>query len=969
MTYLRQLFLLLSVVFVSYANATTYYVDFDNGDDSWNGKFDTYSSGLNGPKKSIGAALSIISDLDIVQITGGAYNECITISKSLTIVLIDNISVRCITMNGVGKKATLLGGRDLVILDSLSLRNGIIDASGTNSNVVIGQSGKVTGGSKSSFVENKLFKISTATTAINLFYPVGVGLDYRPVFVSLNQSTSSQNRYAVQVYAVPLAATGIPANIKNISKVHYWNLRHTGSAVPSKYSLKVFYDSAKNDDEVLDPQNLRLVIFHTSIGKYINLGGKGSGKYFGSITADNTTDTSGNFTLANIVGGTNTLGRREPVAKFSFSGKCVGAPVQFTDSNYTHKSSITRYQWDFGAPGNADTSNIKNPKYTYAATGPFTVRLIITNSLGFKDTFTRTVLLRTAPTSFFPNGDGCFGKPLSFNDQSSVTAPDTISNRRWEMGDGGIRTVKNFTYSYGLPGKYTVKLITVSSSGCRDTLSKEITVNAKPSPNFNAANICLGESTRLDGTGGVAGDTIITWKWFADNVFEGTGKRLNKFFTSAKTWQITLAVESQSGCFDTIKKGIIIYQPPKASFYLDPSIGGNDSIQCFKNNSFTLKNASQAFQGQLLTPTYYWGFPYASGTNSYASTLNGVVRAKMVIVSDKGCRDSVNRQYFVREPIVVKYGVATYCLPAPAEFSDSSTAGSASIVSQNWKFGDGNSGTGSYTTHAYTSGGNYTSRLIITTNEGCKDSLDKVVQITGRPTISFNAAGSNPFCVGDSLLLSVVGGSYIRWADNDTFRNRHFKTSGWKKATAYTSPFCFISDSFNISVYPAVFANAGVDTSLIRGRYILLKADGGLSYSWTPRNLVESPDSVRTRVRPQATTRYYVKVTDANGCSGVDSVLVRVLEPLFIRIPNLITPNGDGKNDAWDLREVPNIEIGHVSIFSLTGELVYDLPSGYNHTWTGTYNSGAPLPVGNYLYIIEVPTEKEPFRGFLQIAD
>jgi gliding motility-associated-like protein len=230
------------------------------------------------------------------------------------------------------------------------------------------------------------------------------------------------------------------------------------------------------------------------------------------------------------------------------------------------------------------------------------------------------------------------------------------------------------------------------------------------------------------------------------------------------------------------------------------------------------------------------------------------------------------------------------------------------------------------------------------------------------------SSSNNPVCEGDSFRTRANGGAYVKWDDGDTSRTRYFKTPGTQRVTAYTSPFCFVVDSVVVKRHPPVFADAGKDTALIRGRYITLKGDGGITYEWLPRTEVESPDSVRTRVRPQENTTYYLKVTDGNGCIDFDSVKVRVVEPLFIRIPNMITPNGDGKNDQWDLREVPNIEIGKVSIFNSVGELVYQQTSGYNHTWVGTDKTGYPLPAGNYLYTIEVPTEKEPFRGYLHIA-
>ena len=956
------------MAFVHAVQATTFYVDGDFGNDAWNGKFDAFSSGVNGPKKTIAGALAVISDLDIVQITGGAYPECIIVTKSVTFSLLDNISVTCFRMNGVGKRATILGGRDFIVTDSLRLINGIIDASGTNNNLVAGFKCTVSGGSRTSFVDNKLHRVNNLSVVADMYFPIGTGGDFRPVYCSFKQSTTTQNRYWATAFAVPIAPVNLPPGIKNISKVHYWHFRHQNLSTPSGFRYQVQYDSTKNDDEVFDPSKLRLVAYQPLISAFINLGGVGNTRFLGTIKASNTSDTAGIFTLANVVGGTNTLGRREPVAKFGWTGKCVNAPIQFRDSSFTFKSTINKWRWDFGVPGNADTSTLRNPKFTFTSPGPFDVRLIVTNTLNLLDTITIPITLKNGPDAFFAKGDDCFGKPLSFIDGSKIPSPDTITTRAWRLGDGNNRSGLAFNYQYASPGKYTVTLITTSNSGCIDTFIKDINIYKKPTPNFITNNTCQFDTTVFTGLGGSVGDTIKTWSWIVNSAASGSGKVWKQVFPSSGTYQLGLAVEAQSGCKDTFNRAVIIYALPKASFYLDKAIVPNDSIQCYRGNLFSFKNASTAQQGQVITPVFSWGSPFKVGTNVGQRTESGSFTVKLLAVTDRGCRDSVTQTYRVKDSVGIKFGVATYCLPKPAEFSDSSSALPAAITSRTWRFGNGQSGAGVTATHAYASGGNYAVRLIVGTNDGCQDSLTRNIVLTNAPTINLVSSSNNPVCEGDSFRTRANGGVYVKWDDGDTSRTRYFKTPGTQRVTAYTSPFCFVVDSVVVKRHPPVFADAGKDTALIRGRYITLKGDGGITYEWLPRTEVESPDSVRTRVRPQENTTYYLKVTDGNGCIDFDSVKVRVVEPLFIRIPNMITPNGDGKNDQWDLREVPNIEIGKVSIFNSVGELVYQQTSGYNHTWVGTDKTGYPLPAGNYLYTIEVPTEKEPFRGYLHIA-
>lgn len=960
----RLILWLLLGLYAFTARAVTYYVDGDFGDDAWNGRFDAYSSGSNGPKKTIAAALSIASDLDVIQITGGVYNECLTINKTLNFAIAGNISVRCLVMNGVNKRL-ILGGSELIVTDTLRLTRGTIDAS--IANLVAAANCRLVGGSNLSFVEGKLFRVNTNTTVSNLFFPIGTGLDYRPVWISFNQSTSAQNRYVAQVSLAALAPSGLPVGIKNISKVHFWNLRHTGTAVPSAIAIRLQYDTARNDDEVFDPQRLRLVIKYPGSPVFRNLGGTGTARFRGTIAAAATTDTLGNFTLANAMLGTNTLGRREPTPKFVWTGNCEGAPIQFTDSSYSHKSTITRWRWDFGTGNPADTSVQRNPRFTFSGTGPFMVSLTVTNNLGLFDSVVRIVFLRPKPVAVLSASDACFGNTQTFADLSTAALPDTIKSRVWFLGDGNTRINKVVNHRFAAPGIYNLRLAVVSTSNCTDTAKKTINVFSRPSPVINIQKICLGDTTVFRGSGGVPGDSIVSWNWSIGASSVANTRSFTNKFAAEGSYQVQLAVVSQNNCRDTARQSQTIYKGPAARFGLDPGIAGNDSIQCFRSNRFTLKSASSAGQGQIITENWYWDNSVVPGTNQNSKGSGGQLAAKLVVTTDRGCKDSAFANYVVRDPIVVKFGVAAFCLPRPADFSDSSSAGTASIVNRKWDFGDGGKANGTAVSYGFTIGGSYNVKLVISTDQGCADSITRPVVMTSTPLLTLVSTGRSPVCFGDSIRLRANGGFEVRWFDGDTNRTRYFKQSGWKKVTAFNSPFCFVSDSFRVDVHTPVFAEAGKDTSLVRGRYIILRGDGGVKYAWSPRGLCDDPDSVRTRVRPQVTTLFYLDVEDINGCTGRDSVRVSVTEPLFIRIPNMITPNGDGKNDAWDLREVPFVETGRITIFNHLGELVYEQNTGYNHTWNGTGNNGQPLRAGTYLYVIEVPAEKEPFKGYLQI--
>jgi gliding motility-associated-like protein len=94
-----------------------------------------------------------------------------------------------------------------------------------------------------------------------------------------------------------------------------------------------------------------------------------------------------------------------------------------------------------------------------------------------------------------------------------------------------------------------------------------------------------------------------------------------------------------------------------------------------------------------------------------------------------------------------------------------------------------------------------------------------------------------------------------------------------------------------------------------------------------------------------------IKVSDASDCFGV----------------NVITPNGDGVNDAllFPCLENPLYPKNKLIIFNQWGDEVYSA-SPYLNDWQGTY-LGKDLPVGTYYYILDLRNGSTPVRDFFVI--
>jgi gliding motility-associated-like protein len=84
------------------------------------------------------------------------------------------------------------------------------------------------------------------------------------------------------------------------------------------------------------------------------------------------------------------------------------------------------------------------------------------------------------------------------------------------------------------------------------------------------------------------------------------------------------------------------------------------------------------------------------------------------------------------------------------------------------------------------------------------------------------------------------------------------------------------------------------------------------------------------------------------GCSETDNITVVITENGSFGIPNAFTPNGDQKNDLFEVLTDGGIAITQCRIFDRWGQLVYDNPLAQ---WDGTFE-GKPLPMDVYVYQI-----------------
>lgn len=83
-------------------------------------------------------------------------------------------------------------------------------------------------------------------------------------------------------------------------------------------------------------------------------------------------------------------------------------------------------------------------------------------------------------------------------------------------------------------------------------------------------------------------------------------------------------------------------------------------------------------------------------------------------------------------------------------------------------------------------------------------------------------------------------------------------------------------------------------------------------------------------------------------------------------IYNLITPNGDSKNDTWVIERIGHHPGHTLEVYNSLGNSVFTSYE-YMNTWDAKDKHGRSLPSGIYWYVIKAPTLQKTLQGTLLI--
>lgn len=589
-------------------------------------------------------------------------------------------------------------------------------------------------------------------------------------------------------------------------------------------------------------------------------------------------------------------------------------------------------------------------------------QLIVEDQNGCRDTINQVIsepavlLASTAVTSNYNGSDVSCNGMTDGSISSSATGGTVNYNYIWNTSP--IQTTQNLT-GVGA-GSYTVTI--TDQNGCTSQSSVTISEPAILSDTYvvdQDANCNVADGAATITT--LGGTPVYTFTWS-----NNPGNTTNSA-TDLVAGITNVTITDLNGCVDNLAITINSINAPVP--YLSA-----DSVLCLGGSTGIAIVDSVSGNGGY---TFIWsdnlGNPLGQ-TNDTATGLPAGIYS--VQVTDlNGC--SAVQTVTVDEPVSsVTIAVVNVTSPACNTSDEGSITVSASggtgTIDYSWNT------TPAQTTPSITNLPEGTYIVTATDANGC--SIDEVVQITAPTALALTAVQNDVSCFNGAdgeISVTAQGGTptyTYSWTGSSSTTNQA-TTLGVGSYTALVSDANGCQDSLSFVVteptvlVAEILSSSSPDCGISNGT-ITLDVNGGTpNYSFLWNDGSTNQDNTMAAAGVNS-----VVITDQNGCT--QSLDIDLSCTLF-EIPELLTPNNDGKNDLWAITGLENFPNTEVEIFNRWGTKVFG-SDDYKNNWDGTSQSnlniaGDQLPESSYFYVLTLggpendPNAGKVFKGYIYI--
>jgi gliding motility-associated-like protein len=647
---------------------------------------------------------------------------------------------------------------------------------------------------------------------------------------------------------------------------------------------------------------------------------------------------------------------------------CSGATVTFT-ATPTNGGISPSYQWYNGATAVGTNS----PAYSYVPTNGDVITVVLTSSEicqsggpATSNAVTMTVnpILPVSITIAADVNPLCSGVTVNFT--ATPTNGGTIPSYQWYNGVTAVGT-NSPAYSYIPTNGDVITVVLTSSETCQSggpATSNPVTMIVDAVPIVvitNPAAVCASTTFDLTVAAVTAGSTAgLTYTYWSDAA--ATIAYTSQTVATAGTYYIK-GSDPLTGCYD-IKPVTVTANPVPTVIITNPA------AVCSPTTVDLTVVAVTAGSTAGLTYTYWSD---AAATLVYTAQTTATAGTFYI----KGI-DPVTSCYDIKPVTVTVNPVPTVTITNPAAVCSPSTidltvaaitAGSTAGLTYTY-WGDA-AATIAYATKTTATAGTYYIKGSDPVT-GCYDIKPVIVTVNPSPaatTVNVNVACSGG-TTGSATVIATGGTGVYTYSWNTVPVQTTATATGLSAATYIVTVtdanLCSTNISSIITEPAAVsISSSKVDASCpgVNDGSIALTITGGTQ----PYNTIWS-DGILTQDRqdiPEGT--YSAVVTDKNACaSSLDVIVNNAGSDKCIEIPDIITPNNDGFNDTWKIKNIDMFPNAEVYVYTRWGKLVFNSKNLAANPWNGTFK-GELLPTDSYHYVLHLNDGSKPRTGVISI--
>lgn len=639
---------------------------------------------------------------------------------------------------------------------------------------------------------------------------------------------------------------------------------------------------------------------------------------------------------------------------------------------------------------------------TLTVNTPGVYKLVVENlQNGCKDSVEITVVDLTLPP-FVDAGDTtnitCTLNEPTLNGSVDPDNPNLVI--QWAGPVGNCLQNSNSTSpTVSCTGMYIMTVLdTLSGCIAKDTtfVNEDVT---PPGADAGPADTLTCDQTEIQLQGSSnAGNVVVSWESVPLGLPIQNPGTFTPTVTQAGTYAMTV-ISLDNGCTSTDLVSIALNNTLPIA-----DAGENDTTSCI-NNIGTLDASGSDLNNTELTWTALSGTIDPNDVHNVVVNVGAGTYELTIVSLENGCaaKDTVLVIQNADLPAVIAEDQVPFgCLDQTVQLDGTGSATGPNI-SYSWTDASGNL-IGTNLIEDVDTTGLFT-LTVLDNNNGCSDSvtIEVIAVVDGEPASA--SADVDPCSTEAMLLGNQPDGAVGLWTtlSGATIENPNSATTLVTNLGTGNNVFTWTLSLGHCENYSSASVTVSLDQASVNANFDqvtivptisdsvtidLLQNDvigtGDVFFALVDPNtpiggLSVNDQGVMTYVKPKCfagTVEFDYEICSADCPDICDTTTVRIIvenneEEDCNDLPNGITPNGDGKNDALIFDQLlnnpnkyPNNEI---IIFNRWGDVVYKA-SPYLNDWKGTNNSGQDLPQGTYYYILRLNiTESEIIRGDITI--